>query len=120
MYSSLFKYKPTTLTSNMFLSLKSFFLQKLISTLTNLNSTKKFSIVDASPNYLYKHPVKYSSIVFFKNKLNNILYYNLYMLVANYLCYKNTNNLNLTNLPLNTNFHIFTFLNLFYFKVRNY
>jgi hypothetical protein len=121
LYASFFKYIPTTLVSNMFLSLKYVFLQKLT---ISINSRLQYKSVvkprNLSTIYVYKQPIKHTSIVFFKNKLNNTLYYNLYVLLTNYMCYKNNYKFNLTNLPLNTNFHIFTFINLFYFKIRNY
>jgi len=120
----IFKKLHNTLKLNLVLSLKYSVLKTL---LYKINNNPKYCI--SKNKSLLTHntfgmsrlkTIKYTSIPFYKYDYNKLIYLILYKLVTMYQPYNNTHVFTVKNLPLKINFFFFTFLNLFYFKIRNY
>ena len=85
---------------------------------TNINNNYK--------NYINKKVITYSYVVktltifLHKNKLTKLLYFTLKLITNNYTNPTNSLLITTNNLVVTSSFQFFVFLNLFYFKVRNY
>lgn len=64
--------------------------------------------------------VRYVSIPFYKYNYNKLVYLILNKLLTLYQPNNNIYTLSIKNTPIKTNLSFFVFINLFYFKVRNY
>lgn len=105
-----------TIINNLLLSIKYWLLVKLTNTLKYDNKVVCLNV----PIKNYCNTIRVVSSFFFKNKLNNLLLFKLYVLSSFYFSYINIFTVynSLINLP--QIFTIIPFINLFYFKVRNY
>lgn len=98
--------------NNLLISTKFYLFKSLIL------SKKKY--LSNKPKKPYLNSFKFITIPFYKNKLTQNFYFNF--LINSLLYYPYTNLLQFYHsiLPLNLNLKFFIFLNLFYFKIRNY
>ena len=124
-YNYILKSLINSTTTNLFNSVKYFLYKELLNTFNAfklLKSTNYYSgkyVNSLKLKNAYTLTVKNTSIPFFKNKINKFLYLQLITLLTNYFNYTNVYNLQTLYVPLNTNFFFYTFINLFYFKIRN-
>jgi hypothetical protein len=108
-------------TNNLLKSLKG----KLLKNLTWLLKPQLTSSVNSkislfSKNCFYHNVITVLSVPFYKNKLTQLLYLNMYILLTNYYSYANLLNVKLSTIPVNVNLYLQSFINLFYIKVRNH
>lgn len=106
--------------NNLLLSLKFLSLNYLLDFFKNKNKKKsnQFPQLLSIKNYLI--PLKSTSVPFFKNKLNNLFYLNIILTLYKYVSVVNFFNVTKLLLVKNPNLRLVTFLNLFYFKIKNY
>jgi len=109
----------TSLPSNLLFSIKYFFLQQSTIGIT-IVSQKTPHLVSKPAFKTYLSVITHTSLNFAKNRLNQILYLNLFILVSSYFSYIKSYSMTQVSLTLNVNFYFLTFINLFYFKIRNY
>lgn len=106
-----------TLTSNLLKSIK-FVILKNINKINNLQNS---SFLDKNnKTMIYNTTVQKITLFIHKNKLNKLLFFLISTLLLKYQNTQNFFNLNKNGLVLNTSFYFFSFLNLFYFKIRSY
>lgn len=124
LYNYIFSKPLNSLKTNLFLSIKYSLLKDLLviidSFSNNIPNTSNFLPNTKPYKYsFYLQNIKFTSIFFYKNKINKILYANLVMLMSYYYTYINQITISTSNMTLPNMFNFFTFTNLFYFKVRN-
>ena len=117
-FTFLFKKLHNIIKINFILSLK---YKALKTTLSNINykpnSSKKTNLIN---NNSILKTIKYTSIPFYKYNYNKLIYFTLNKLLSLYQTNNNTYTLFIKNTPITNNLYFFLFINLFYFKVRNY
>ena len=107
-----------TVTNNLLKSIKYWLLKKV---LVYLNQTPKKKTIHLSKEpFTYLYTVKAVTGVSYKTNLNKLLLFVLNIIAGNYLCNTKFFTVKTSTIPLNTNFYLFTFINLFYFKTRSY
>jgi len=104
--------------NNLLLSLKFLSLNYLLYFFNNKNKSNQVTQLASVKRYLI--PLKSTSVPFFKNKLNNLFYLNIILTLYKYISVVNSFNVTKLLLVKNPNLRLVTFLNLFYFKIKNY
>jgi hypothetical protein len=118
-YNYIFNKVIVITTLNIFLSVQYLFLKKILATLRTIKTTSKQFLNKPNIHFSYTKSVETVSLPFSKNKLTKVIYLKFIILTSYYYNYLQTFKLNTTNIPLSSDFYFFTFLNLFYFKIRN-
>jgi hypothetical protein len=110
------------LTINLLLSSKHFMLKELLNLLSfNIDSTYKYLCLDVKNiKSTHRQIVKSTSLNFKKYNYNTLLYTHMFILVTVYFTWVNTFTISTVNTCLNKNLSFYMFINLFYFKTRNY
>jgi len=65
-------------------------------------------------------PVQIITMSFHKKMFNTLMFYIFYVLTCNYMSVKSTFELQYTFIFFTSNFYIYMFTNLYYFKIRNF
>jgi hypothetical protein len=107
-----------TLISNLVLSTKYFSLKLAIN--SNVKDVTSIPKTFTPPKTIYYYTVKKISSFFHKTKTNKILYLYVHFLMSYYHTHTNLTKLASSGVFLIKNFNLLTFINLFYFKIRNY
>jgi uncharacterized protein (UPF0248 family) len=119
----LFKKIYSTIKINFILSIKYKSLKEILNKISyepaHPTTTSSSTTCSTSSSSVLK-TIRYTSIPFYKYNYNKILHLILNKLLNTYHSYHNTYSLYIRNLPIKTNLSFFIFVNLFYFKVRNY
>ena len=114
LYAFIFSNKRSIPALNLIISLK-------LSTVQLLNKFLKPTCAYKPVKALqvYNKVVKYVSTSFLKNRVNSLVYINIINLLLLYKPSLKTVTSTSINVWLNHNFYFITFINLFYFKIRN-
>lgn len=117
-FTFIFKKLHNIIKINFILSIKYRVLKNILNktTLKPISPKKNHNI---NTNSILK-TVKYVSIPFYKYNYNKLIYLILNKLLTLYQSNNNIYTLSIKNTPIKTNLSFFVFINLFYFKVRNY
>jgi hypothetical protein len=109
-------YKNHQLT-NLILSTK-FILFKILSNIVSFK--KKIKCLSKPNTTVYLQASKHLCLPFSKNRLNSIFYLTIIVVISNYVNYRNIFYLKNLIVNFNTNMYLLTFINQFYFKIRNF
>jgi hypothetical protein len=115
-YKYVFTTFKNTIQSNLLISLKYRILMDILKITTFKTSSCKLNY-EKPTNYLIS--LQTTSIVFYKNKYNQLVYFFLNILLSSYLNLTTNFKLTVQYLPLNQNLNLLKFINLYYFKIRN-
>jgi len=109
-------------TSNFVKSLMFWNLNNLNSCLETHTHSVKGRVIGNFNSYIIKYiqPLPTLSFSFHKKMYNTLMFYFLYTLTSFYLSTKSTFKLSYSFILFPFNFNLYTFPNLFYFKLRNY
>ena len=111
-----------TFTTNLLLSSKYVMFKRLWDVLVFGTKTINTQTQQLPNNlkFTHKYIVKCTSLNFKKNHYNTLLYTHMFVLITNYFTCVNNFTINTIHTCINPNLTFYMFINLFYFKIRNY
>jgi hypothetical protein len=117
-FTFLFKNLHNIIKTGFVLSIKYKALKTTLSKINHKTNSSK-NTHNTYSNSILKN-IRYVSIPFYKYNYNKLIYLILNKLLVLYQSNINSHTLSIKNIPINNNLFFYTFINLFYFKVRNY
>jgi hypothetical protein len=122
MYNFFHNTFTVVLTINLLLSSKYAMLKELLSLLSfNTDSTHNYTHLNVKNiKSTHRQVVKSTSLNFKKYNYNTLLYTHMFVLITVYFTWVNNFIISTVNTCLNKNLSFYMFINLFYFKTRNY
>jgi len=88
--------------------------------LVDMGSKSRVDCNVSTLNLRYYQPIQLLSFSFHKNIYNTVIFYILYLLTTNYVSIRSSFKLFYSFVLFPHNFLLYTFPNVYYFKVRNY
>jgi hypothetical protein len=107
------------LIGNLLLTLKYYLLNKSLISLSPESKHLVFPKNDKNIT-IYYSTIKLISSFFHKNQLNHSILFTMYTLLSQYTTYLNKFLITKSSIELIPNIELIPFINLFYFKIRNY